>query len=105
MAYDFVVGKSPYKKDCPTVVGGIEFEEYPYICALLKRTDNFFLTRISNLFNDQSFSLEELEAAQASLSDLLVEKLTDNERNLLHKLIAVICYALCKRQQLHGVAD
>ncbi|WP_444909070.1 hypothetical protein [Microbulbifer sp. TRSA005] len=105
MAYDLVVGISKFVKDNPVIVGGIEFDEYPHICSLLKRSDNFFLARISNLFEDQSFSVEELNQAQESLGELLVVDLPDSERDILYKLLAVIGYALNKGQMLHGVAD
>lgn len=105
MAYDLVVGKSKFVKDSPVIVGNIEFDEYPHICSLLKKTDNFLLTRICDLFEDQSFSVEELKQAQPVLGELLLENLTNEERIFLHKLLAVIGYAINKGQQLHGVAD
>ncbi len=105
MAYDFCVGKSRFVKDDPRLVGAIDLNEYPELCRLASRKDCFFLNRISNLFQDQSFSLLELINAQAQLLDLLPIELTEKERVLLHKLISVIAYALHVQQELHGVAD
>ncbi len=105
MAYYLAVGKSKFVKDNPVIVGSIEFDEYPHICSLLKKTDNFLITRICDLYDDHSFSLEELRQAQLSLGELLIDDLTKEERIFLHKLLAIIGYATNKEQQLHGIAD
>jgi hypothetical protein len=105
MAYDLVVGVSNKVKDNPEIVGSIEFNELPYLAALVKMKDSFFLQRISNFWEDQRFSPEELEQAREHLHSLLLQKLKSEERNLLHKLIAVVSYAVVKKQNLFGVAD
>ena len=105
MAYDFVVDiGSPVKSD-PIVIGSIDYGEFPEISALLNRKDSFFLNRISDLFQDQSFSVEELIQAQSHLLALLPIELGIKERILLHELIAVVTYALSVQRSLSGVSD
>ena len=105
MAYDLVVGKSSKAKDAPDIVGGIEFHELSAISALTKRIDSFFLNRVCNLFEDQDFSLEEIEQAREHLHPLLIEQLKPEEKAMLHKLLAVLSYASAKKQPLFGIAD
>jgi hypothetical protein len=105
MSYDFCVGVSRFIKDNPIMIGAIEMNEYPELCALEKRKNSFFLNRIMNLFQDQSFSVNELTQAQVHLLELLPMALTHKEQLLLHKLIAIVAYALHAQQELHGVAD
>ncbi|MFZ6736035.1 hypothetical protein ACO0LG_29215 [Undibacterium sp. Ji42W] len=105
MAYDLVVGKSSKVKDAPDIVGGIEFDELPQISRLLKRADNSFLHRMSNLFEDQAFSEDEIEQALSSLLPLLLLGLQAGERQCLEKLIAVLTYAKWKQSCLYCVAD
>ncbi|BBB63925.1 hypothetical protein UNDKW_5652 [Undibacterium sp. KW1] len=105
MAYDLVVGKSSKVKDAPDIVGGIEFDELPQIARLLKRADISFLHRISNLFEDQAFSEDEIEQAFSSLLPLLLLDLQAGERQFLQKLISVLTYAKWKQSCLYCVAD
>ena len=105
MAYDLVVGTSSKVKDAPEIVGKIEFNELPAISRLLQRADLFLLNRISNLFEDQAFSLEEIHQALSQLLPLLVLELHADERAMLHKLIATLSYAEWKQLGLYGVAD
>ena len=106
MAFDLVVGTSNKIKDAPVIVGGIEFNELPALSRLILRVDSFFLHRISNLFEDQSFSLDEIDQALAHLLPLLsLRQLHADERNMLHKLVAVLSYAKWKQHPLFGVAD
>jgi hypothetical protein len=72
MVFDLVVGTSIKIKDSSVIVGGIEFNELSAISRLILRVDSFFLHRISNLFEDQSFSLEEVDQALEHLLPLLV---------------------------------
>ena len=74
-------------KQDPVVIGSIDYSECVEICALLKYKDSCFLSRISDLFQDQSFSVEELIQAQSYLLALLPIELSSKERALLHKLI------------------
>ena len=105
MAYDFVVGKNKQVGQSGVHVGSIEYREYPHICSLLDKTGHYFLERISDLYSDKVFDVEDLKQAQASLGELLVEELADGERALLYKLLAVIGYAIVKDQPLHGLGD
>ena len=105
MAYDLVVGKSNKVKDAPAIVGSIEFEEYATICSLLKKTKIDLLVKISNLFEDSKFEIEELQRANLDLLTLLPKDLSVNERNLVHKLIAVVGYSLMAKEPLFGVSD
>ncbi|MBL8509478.1 hypothetical protein [Chitinimonas sp. JJ19] len=106
MAFDLVVGTSNKPKGASVIVGGIEFNELPAISRLLSRVDSFFLHRISNLFEDQSFSPEEVDQALTHLLPLLaLGQLHPDERSMLHKLIAALSYARWKQQPLNGIAD
>ncbi|MFZ6777751.1 hypothetical protein ACO0LD_13045 [Undibacterium sp. Ji83W] len=105
MAYDLMVGKSNKVKDCPDIVGAIEFDELPAISRLLKRTDASFLHRVSNLFEDQAFSLDEIEQALTCLLPLLISDLKTDERALLQKLISILTYAKWKQSCIYCVAD
>lgn len=105
MAYDFVVGKSDKVKDSPDVVGKVEFNELTEIVRLMKRVDSRFLHGISNLFDDAIFTPDEVNQAICELHPLLLEKLGQAERTMLHKLLAVLSYASSKKQNLFGVAD
>ena len=105
MAYHLVIGKSKYVKDKPVCVGSIDLSESPHICSLLKKTDNFLLARMCDLFDDHSFSVEEMKQAQLSLGELLLIELTKEEKTFLYKLLAIIGLAISKEQPLHGIAD
>lgn len=105
MAYDLVVGRGSKVKDAPDIVGGIEFAELPAISRLLERSDSSFLQRISNLFEDQAFSVAEVEQALPQFLPLLILDLHPDERAFLQKLISVLSYARWKQQGLYGIAD
>lgn len=105
MAYDLLVGKGKRAKEGREFAGSIEFDELPAISRLLKRRDSSFLYRVSTFFEDQTFSLEEIAQAQAQLLPLMLLKLGDDERAMLHKLIAVLTYAQSKQLGLYGIAD
>ena len=105
MAFDLMVGTGFRVKDRPSIIGAIEFDELPQISRLIKRVDSFFLHRISNLFEDQQFSVDEVAQALAQLLPLLTEAMPDAERAMLHKLIAVLAFAQQRQQTLFGVAD
>lgn len=105
MAFDLMVGKSNKVKDSPDVVGGIDFDDLPAISRLLQRVDSFFLHRVSNIFEDQAFSVEEIEQALNHLLPLLTQQCKQDEQAMLHKLISVLTYAKSKQQSLYGVAD
>ena len=105
MAFDLMVGTGWRAKDQPSIVGAIEFDELWQISALLKRVDSFFLHRISNLFDDQQFSVDEVVQALSHLLPLLTEAMPDAVRAMLHKLIAVLAFAQQRNQTLFGVAD
>lgn len=105
MAFDLMVGTGFRVKDRPSIIGAIEFDELPEISRLLKRVDSFFLHRISNVFDDQQFSVDEAAQALAQLLPLLTEAMPDTERAMLHKLIAVLAFAQQRQQTLFGVAD
>lgn len=105
MAYDLVVGRGSKVKDSPDIVGGIEFAELPAISRLLERIDSSLLQRISNLFEDQAFSVAEIEQALPQLLPLLILDLHPDERAFLQKLISVLSYAKWKDLGLYGIAD
>lgn len=105
MAYDLIVTRGYKAKDAANVIGSIEYFELPIISLLLERVDSSFLNRISNLFVDQAFSVEEIEQALVQLLPLLTSSLRTDERTLLHKLISVMSYAKWRQLGLYGVAD
>ena len=105
MAYDLVVGKSSLVKDSPTVVAEIDFSEYPIVCALAEKTGSSFLHEVSNIFQDQSFGVNDLELAREQLFSMLYQDLNSNEKTFAFKMIAVVCFAIHKKQSLFGVAD
>ena len=104
MAYDLVVGKSNLVRDNPTIVGGIEFDEFTAIYSIGKKVDCLFLNQLTP-FEDRSFSIKELQQANEVLFSLLPLDLNNNEREMLHKLISVVSFAINKNEELHGVAD
>jgi hypothetical protein len=105
MAYDLVVGRGSKVKDAAHIVGGIEFGELPAILRLLERVDSSFVRRISNLFEDQAFSVAEIEQVLPQLLPLLTLNLRPDEEALLHKLISVLSCAKWKQLGLYGIAD
>lgn len=105
MAYDLVVGRGSKVKDAPDIVGGIDFAELPAISRLLERIDSSLLHRISNLFEDQEFSVSEIELALTEFLPLLTLDLHPDERAFLQKLISVLSYAKWKQLGLYGIAD
>ena len=70
MSYDLVIGIGNKVKNNPVVIGKIEYDELPMVSSLVKRQDSFFLTRISNLFEDESFSVDELREGLGNLREL-----------------------------------
>ncbi|WP_374355668.1 hypothetical protein [Chitinimonas sp.] len=105
MAFDLIVGVGGKTGGAHEVVACIDYHELPALLCLVKRIDSFFLQRISNLFEDQVFSPEEVEQALSHLLPLLVEPGGAGEQALLHKLIAALAYAKHKRLSLIGMAD
>lgn len=105
MAFDLTVGTGWRAKDQPSIVGAIEFDELWQISALLKRVDSFFLHRISNLFDDQQFSIDEVTQALGDLLPLLTQPMPEQERAMLNRLIAVLAFAQNRQQSLFGLAD
>lgn len=104
MAYDLVVGKSNLVKDNPICLEQIEFDEFPQVYSLAKRRSIKLLTELTP-FEDRSYSLEELASFQPELLALMSEELKEAERMMLYKIISVVCFAIEKKEALHGVAD
>ena len=105
MAYDLVVGKSAKIKDAPHIVGSIEFSELVTINKLRKYVDSYFLDKMSNLFEDASFSVAEVKQAIIKINPLMSLDLNADEKIMLHKLLAVLGYAHQLQLPLFGVAD
>lgn len=105
MSYTLVVGKSAQHKDNPAIVGQIQLDELTTISRLLKRQDTAFLHKISTFFDDQHFTLPEIQQAQKQLLPLLTVDLSAAELAMLHKLLAVLSYATDKQQPLFGIAN
>lgn len=104
MALDFIAGNGSQLRNPAHHVGSIGHHELPAILRLLAQADSFFLHRIFGLYEDQTFSAQEVEQALAHLVPLLASPLESDDRTLLHKLIAVLAYAKVTQQPLHGVA-
>ena len=104
MALDFIAGSSPQIRNPAHHVGSIDHHELPAVLRLLAQADSSFLHRIFGLYEDQTFSTQEVEQALLHLVPLLSSPLESDDRHLLHKLIAVLAYAKLTQQPLHGVA-
>ena len=87
------------------VVGTVDDDELPVVCSLLDRRDDFFLRRLTDLYEDHVFGVETLVHARAQLHELLPQDLEDSERRVLHKLISVVSYAISVGQPLRCIAD
>jgi hypothetical protein len=105
MAYEFLVGTSRKSSSSYRWVASLEFDELPAVSRLMKRIESTFLQRVSNLFDDQVFSVDEVRDALAELLPLMENELHTEERILLHKILAVLGYANWKQQCLFGAAD
>ncbi|GGY30216.1 hypothetical protein [Pseudoduganella albidiflava] len=105
MAYEFLVGTSRKNLDAFRCVGTLDFDELKEISRLLKKADSTFLHRVSNIFDDQTFSIAEVKVGLEELLPLLEYDLLVEERRLLHKLLAVLAYADWKQLILFGAAD
>lgn len=105
MAFDLVVGKTPLVRDQPTIVGALDHAELPALGALHKRSASWVFAEFMNLYQDQRWDPERLADGRAQLLALLPEPLAEPERALVHKLIAVMTYALERGLPLFGVAD
>ena len=105
VSYDLWIGTSNKAKDDGAFIGALEFNEYPAICALAEKKDSFFLNRMTNFFEDQTFSVDELRQAQTHLFELLTAKLKPEEQQLLYKLIAFVAYVIANGRSLDAVAD
>lgn len=105
MAYDFVVGWRSRRPDSSEHVGAIDYRDMTALAALMQRSDCFFLARLTDIYKDQSFSSGEVRHALAQLLPLMCTSLSGDERVLLDKLIAVLCFASHKDDGLHALAD
>ncbi|MEM8674323.1 MAG: hypothetical protein AAGF83_10685 [Cyanobacteria bacterium P01_G01_bin.67] len=106
MAYYLMVGKSNKAKDNPIIVGSIEFDLYATITSLQKRFQLSILTQLCDLFDDYTFSNNELIQAKQGLYQVMVIKdLRENELAFVYKLIAIVCFAIDSGYPLYGVAD
>ena len=94
MAYDLVVGKSPLHKAQPTIVGALSFEDAHALAALHKQHPAWVLSDFSNLYQDQEWRAERLQEGRARLLSLLPGSLSERQRQVVEKLIAVMTYAL-----------
>ncbi|NHZ88289.1 hypothetical protein F2P45_04500 [Massilia sp. CCM 8733] len=105
MAYDFVVGWRSKRPGSSEHVGAIDYRDMTALAALMLRSDSFFLGRLTDIYQDQSFSNGEVRQALTQLLPLMCEQLSPDERALLDKLIAVLCFAGQKEDGLHALAD
>lgn len=109
MAYDLQVGPDRSSRAGRNArrhhVASVDFDELPAACRLMKRTDSTFLHHVSNLFEDQAFSVDEVRRALEELLPLLEQDLHPDERLFLHKIVAALAYAQWKQLWLFGMAD
>ena len=105
MAFDLVIGKSALVRDNPVIFGSIEHEDHVSITRLDKEHPNWFLNRMSNIFDDQRFGADELTQAAAILDDLILKTRGSKDSHILHKLSAAVSMALRRHQHLFGIAD
>jgi len=78
MAYDLALGKSKYFKDNPVIIGSIEYEEYPQICKILKRSNHQLFHKLADQYSDAVFSRPELEQAQEILFELMLSEVEND---------------------------
>ena len=102
MAYDLRAGQ---RLEGSVEIGSIEYGEASTLIGLARKTDSFFLNRISDLFVDQTFSTEESGEALAHLLPLLTADLDQAERSVLTKLISALSYARWQDANLFCVCD
>jgi deoxyhypusine synthase len=88
MAFDLVIGKSALVKDRPVIFGSIEWKDYIAIARLQKKHPNWFLSKMSNIFDDQCFGAEELTQAAEILDDLILMTRESEDCNILMKMSA-----------------
>ena len=105
MAFDLVIGKSDKVKDAPVIFGSLEHDDYISICRLQKNHPNWFLARISDVFEDQRFDLRELNQAAEILDDLIIKSRKTEDYGVLLKLSAAVSMAIRMGFPLFGVAD
>ncbi len=122
MAYDLMAGDRSIRRkdrgrdakssqrgtqvmDLPQCVAQLRFEDLPALSRLQQYCDSNFLHRISCLFEDQAFSLQEVETAQAQLLPLMLQDLPADARSILHTLLAALSFARWRGTGLYGVAD
>jgi hypothetical protein len=105
MAFDLVIGKSALVRDKPVIFGSIHHDDYISIVRLDKEHPNWFLNRMSNIFDDQHFESEELTQAAAILDELILKTRGGKDSQVLHKLSAAVSMALRRGHPLLGVAD
>lgn len=105
MAYDFIVRESNNARSSGDVIGCVEYHDAPIFARLMKRVGSSFLNRISDIYADQAFSVEEVKQALGQLLPLMLLDLPSDERAFLHKLIAVLSYSDWRQEGLYGVGD
>ncbi|MFT6181435.1 MAG: hypothetical protein ACJAQT_004106 [Akkermansiaceae bacterium] len=105
MAFDLVIGKSDKVKDDPVIFGSIEHDDYIAITRLDKKHPNWFLNRMSNVFDDQRFGADELAQAAEILDELILKTRESEDCRVLLKLSAAVSMAIRKGFPLFGVAD
>ena len=105
MAFDLIIGKSSLVKDNPVIFGSIDYDEHVFLLRLAKHHPNWFLTRLSNIYENQCFGLEELSEAATIVDDLILAVDNEDDRKLLFKLNAAISMAIRTGFPLFGVPD
>lgn len=105
MSYDLMIGKSFFVKDKPLIVGSIEDDDYHALAAIAKRHPSWLLDRLLNVFDDQSFGMEELQLGIEILDALAIQERGSKECGTIYKIFSIFSMALRRGMPLHGVAD
>ena len=105
MAFDLVIGKGQFIKDSQSIFGSIDYDEHPSVLRILKHHPNWFFERLSNIYEDQRFGIDELSQAAEIIDDLILKVETEPERLVLYKLSAAVSMAIRMGHPLFGVAD
>lgn len=106
MAFDLVVGKSAFIKDNPVIVGSLDFDVIPIVNRLHKKTSLPFFGQLANYYVDFSISPLQLIKVKEDLYKILIEmELSEDELQLMYKVITIVCFSIDKELALHGIAD
>ena len=105
MPLDFVIGKSKFIKDEPELFNAIYDNEYKILFSLVNKHNNQLFTRLSNVYEDQHYSKQEIVEGINILFESIHEIKEQKQKQLIYKLISVFSYANRQNTELWANAD